>query len=170
MKKERLHGQDLLKAVLEKFDYRSETGKFLYKKAWGHKRVGDVAGHNHKGYRMLCLKDNNYYIHILVYLVENGFEAPDQIDHRDHNRSNNHISNLRACSCSENRGNVDLRKDNTSGYRGVYSNKRDQNWKAQITVNGKVIHLGSFTDILEAAATYEAAALKHFGKFYFKAS
>jgi len=164
----RLTGTDLLKAVLEKFDYKSETGVFLYKKPWGKKRIGDVAGCTSTiGYRVLWLKGYLYLIHILVYLVENGFEAKEDIDHRDLNRANNHISNLRACSHSDNCSNASLRKHNTSGYKGVSWRKHRQKWESYITVKGKKTKVGYHDDLLEAAKAADDARRLIQGEFYF---
>ena len=43
---------------------------------------------------------------------------------------------------------------NTSGYRGVSWNKAAAKWKACIGVNKKIIHLGYYTDKIEAAKQY----------------
>jgi len=172
MKKEKVEISDgeLLVRLNEQFTYRKETGEFLRKRAWGKHKVGDVAGYNNKSYRSLSINSNDYLIHRLVYLVEHGY-TPLEVDHINQIRNDNRIENLRGCdNYSQNQGNCSLRSDNTSGYRGVTWNEAAQKWKAQIMVNGITNRLGLFTDILEAAAAYEAAAIKHFGKFYFKAS
>lgn len=39
---------------------------------------------------------------------------------------------------------------NTSGYNGVYRNKRNGKWAAQITFKGKTYYLGSYSDIENA--------------------
>ena len=41
---------------------------------------------------------------------------------------------------------------NTSGYTGVYQNKRTGKWVAQITFKGKTYCLGTYEDIQEAVA------------------
>jgi len=42
------------------------------------------------------------------------------------------------------------RKDNSSGTRGVYFNKQANRWRANISANGKRVHLGDFDNIDEA--------------------
>lgn len=42
-------------------------------------------------------------------------------------------------------------KNNTSGIRGVYQNKRSQKWVAQITFKGRTYYLGSFENKEDAA-------------------
>lgn len=41
-------------------------------------------------------------------------------------------------------------RSNTSGYNGVYRNKRIGKWSAQITFQGKTYYLGSYSDIQDA--------------------
>jgi hypothetical protein len=38
-------------------------------------------------------------------------------------------------------------------------------WRAQIMLNGRLIHLGYFTDPVEAAKAYDEAARKYHGEF-----
>jgi len=101
------------------------------------------------------------YLHRLV------IDAPDgkNVDHIDGDRLNCTRANLRLASYSENARNGRLRKNNSSGRKGVYWHRRDKKWRAQIVLNGKNIHLGYFVSIEEAAAAYDAAALEFHGDF-----
>ena len=45
-----------------------------------------------------------------------------------------------------------------SKYVGVSWNKRDKKWKAEITINGKIKHLGYYHDEKEAARIYDEQA------------
>ena len=87
------------------------------------------------------------------------------VDHRDHDGLNNQRTNLRKASGTQNNQNARKRRDSTSGFKGVTWYKALNKWMAQIQNNGKKIHLGYFTDILDAARAYDAAALKYFGEF-----
>ena len=87
------------------------------------------------------------------------------VDHIDHCKSNNCKSNLRICSHSENGKNRSISKNNTSGITGVTWKKRDKRWEAQITVDNKIIHLGYFKTIEEAAKARKEAEIKYFGEF-----
>lgn len=84
-------------------------------------------------------------------------------DHLDRDGLNNRRSNLRAAR-GHNQANVALRKDNTSGFKGV-SVRKPGTWSAYIYVGGKQKRLGSFPDPFEAAKAYDRAALEAFGEF-----
>jgi hypothetical protein len=90
---------------------------------------------------------------------------PEFIDHIDRDPMNNRINNLRACSPNENRQNVGPQKRNTSGYKGVSWNKRDNLWQAMISINGTTKNLGSFNCKHEAAKAYNKAAKTHYKEF-----
>ena len=48
-----------------------------------------------------------------------------------------------------------IAKNNSSGVRGVYKNKRTDRWCAQITFQGKTKYLGSFETLQEARLARE---------------
>src|SRR3972149_1592949 len=66
---------------------------------------------------------------------------------------------------SKNRFNNKLEIRNTSGYKGVYWNKRRQKWLARVEINDKKISLGAFDNKLDAAKAYNIGAIKYFGEF-----
>lgn len=106
------------------------------------------------------------HMHRAVWEYYNG-PIPDgsTVDHADRDSLNNCLSNLRLATDSQQGQNRRLRSDNTSGYRGVSWNKQFSKWRARITVDGKVILLGDFTDPLEAALARDAAARIYHGEF-----
>ena len=56
-------------------------------------------------------------------------------------------------------------KNNSSGVRGVYWQKKQQKWCAQIMFKGKMIYLGSYKSIGEAKMARKRAEQKYFGEF-----
>ena len=52
----------------------------------------------------------------------------------------------------------------TSKFVGVCWDKQKHTWKSSITISGKHLHLGHYTDTREAAIAYDCAARKHRGK------
>ncbi|WP_236523018.1 HNH endonuclease, partial [Escherichia coli] len=79
-------------------------------------------------------------------------EIPDGmiVDHIDGNTSNNSIKNLRLASKAESSFNKGMFKNNTSGVKGVYWDKRNKKWMAYGTINGKMKNLGRYSSIEDA--------------------
>ena len=94
-----------------------------------------------------------------------GHPAGKLVDHRDGDGLNNRRGNLRVCTHTQNMRNSQKRCNNRSGFKGVYFHRHAKKWNALIQVDGKGLHLGSFTDPAAAARAYDAAALKHHGEF-----
>ena len=76
--------------------------------------------------------------------VKNGI---DVIDHIDGNKLNNSVDNLRITTSQGN-------DQNRTTIKGYCWNKRANKWKAHITLNGRLIHLGYFTTEQEARQAY----------------
>jgi len=88
-----------------------------------------------------------------------------EVDHEDHNGLNNQRYNLRKGTKTDNQHNAIVRKDNTSGFKGVNLDKDSGKWVARIQAGRKRIFLGHFTTSLEAAWAYDEAAREHHGEF-----
>jgi hypothetical protein len=86
-------------------------------------------------------------------------------DHINRNPLDNRSSNLRICSKAQNACNTEPYKTNRSGYVGVRWKTSNRKWVARINLAGKQIHIGYFTDLLEAAKAYDAKALELHGEF-----
>jgi len=90
------------------------------------------------------------------------------VDHIDGDTLNNQKYNLRVCQSHQNTANqVNLRSDNTTGYRGVvkYFYNNTKKWTAQLSNKGKVIRLGYFDSPEEAAKAFDKAAKETRGEF-----
>lgn len=103
-------------------------------------------------------KQAHFYIHRYLMAARKGI----QVDHINHNTLDNRKSNLRLVTAAQNAQNKNgARKDSTSGLRGVTWSERDKRWRAQITLNRKAIHLGSFKDKEEANRVVTEARAKY---------
>lgn len=87
------------------------------------------------------------------------------VDHVDMDKLNNRKYNLRVASKAENQRNVGIRKDNTSGFKGVSYEKSTGKYKAYIRLNGKMKNLGRFSCPIQASEAYDKAAKELFGDF-----
>jgi hypothetical protein len=114
---------------------------------------------NSRGYMQITLTGKCYRAHRLAWLYEYGVFPVADTDHIDQDKTNNRIVNLRAATRSENKQNVGLQRNNTSGYKGVVWAKHVSKWRAEIKLNRKLWHLGYFTDVVDATAAYAAAAI-----------
>lgn len=57
---------------------------------------------------------------------------------------------------------MNIRKDNTSGHKGVYWNKAAQKWEAKVFVLGRNIRLGMFINFEDAVAARKAGELEYY--------
>ena len=136
----------------ELFIYDGEDLIWKVKKA-GNIKIGSVAGSvDSYGYRVIRFDGKLYKAHRLIWLYRFGKFPNNQIDHIDQNRLNNKLNNLRDVTNQENQKNQSKSKNNTSGVTGVYLHKLTGKWVAQGMVDGKLLHLGFFTDKLDAIA------------------
>ena len=92
-------------------------------------------------------------------------ENKAEVDHIDHNRSNNCLSNLRWTTSAENSRNSVSRQNSTSKYKGVSFYMQRKKWHAQIKSNGRTKHIGYFNSEKEAAIAYNTYARDMFSEF-----
>ena len=149
--------------LCEILEYNPENGKFLYKlpRLRQKREVGTEAGTlRSDGYIRIKIDKKGYFAHRLAWFYVNK-EMPKTLDHINRIKNDNRIENLREVSCSENQQNVSLRKNNTSGFHGVYWNKRKNRWFGQIRLNKKKIFLGYFLNLEDAVAAANSARKKY---------
>ena len=106
-------------------------------------------------------------IHTLVAreFLQNTQNKP-YVDHCDGDKTNNHLSNLRYATRSQNGGNsCKTNLPRSSRFKGVTWHKRTSKWLVRIMIEGKHISLGYFSNELEAARAYDNAAKANFEEF-----
>ena len=144
--------------------YHKTTGRFYWRvNRKGGSNAGDLAGRISKsGYVEIRVDRRFYRAHRLAWVYVHGeFNQQLEIDHKNGNRSDNRILNLRLATARQNKENFPLKRTWTkSGLLGVCWNKRISRWKARICSNGKRINLGHFKTAEEAHLAYLTAKRK----------
>ncbi len=145
-----------------KFKYNPETGEVLLVDGGRWKRTFPVKAISSCGYYrsnvMLNGKKVALLIHRVAYQIYHNvlLESDQVIDHVDHNKLNNRISNLRATTREVNNRNLALRKGNKSGVSGVYQLPGGR-WRAQIRIKKINHHIGCYSTLEEAASARRKA-------------
>lgn len=165
--KERIRAKQTLLShgrLTQALSYDSATGVFRWKEV-RRGPVGRVAGHlNTNGHRQIKLDGLYWIAHRIAWFYVHGVWPENEIDHKDLNKDNNAIENLREATHVENCNNRKASpKTNKSGYKGV--SLQHGRWHAQIKRKGKCYHLGLYDDPAEAHAVYVAASQKFHGEF-----
>lgn len=153
--------------ALELFRYNYETG-VLY---WRWRVNSSVpktleAGRQRKssGYLDVKVHGRFYLVHRVVMLMCYGFYGEGlEVDHINHIRNDNRLCNLRFVTGSENSKNKSVSSRSTTGVTGVTGVTFDKNrnkYRAQIGVNRKLIYLGMFDTLEEAAEARRQADRK----------
>lgn len=126
---------------------------------------------NAGGYKFVSLVNNNgkrqnHLIHrlIAIQFIEN-LTNKLCIDHINNDRTDNNIKNLRWCTSGENKQNASVSKNNTSGTKGIYWNKKANKWHVQIMINDKHINIGLFENKEDAILARKEKANELFGEF-----
>jgi hypothetical protein len=154
------YNKKILEELKLKYWYWPDSGEFM-KDPYSSWPDTNQPRLNHNGYLIINYKGKMYFVHKLIYYFM-GFEIPDIVDHIDLNKINNSWVNLRAVDKRQNNTNQPRRKDNTSGYKGVYFHKSHNKWMARISHHNKMKFLGYATTPEEAAIIYnEAVPLYH---------
>ena len=152
----------------ELLHYDSETGEFRWRKRprnWARPSLSAGHSRSEEGYRCISIDRRLYRAHQLAWFYMMGRWCRPAIDHRDGDAGNNRWSNLRRATASQNNANRRRPRHNKSGHKGVSLCSKSGKWRATISRNGKITHLGRFETAQAAHAAYLAAARKLFGEF-----
>lgn len=153
-----------LRAVLE---YEPHTGLFIWRRrkktdpfnSWAGLRAG---AKRDLGYIVIRINYRLYRAHRLAWLYVHGRWPKGEVDHINGDPSDNRIANLRLATSGLQKSNARRRSDNTSGYKGVWWEKRRKHWVAEIRHKGQRHHLGAFVTAEDAyVARIEAANRLH---------
>jgi hypothetical protein len=152
----------------ELFDYQDGNLVWKVKKAQAVK-IGTIAGWANRDvhgqqYMNIEIDGTAYKLHRLVFMYHHGY-FPSRVDHIDGNRFNNHVENLREVTASQNAQNSKFRKNNTSGYKNVFFDKRNKKWRVLLRVNGVNKSFGYYDDLELADLVATEARDKFCGQY-----
>lgn len=108
-------------------------------------------------------KVSSYQESNVIWFLRTGIWELATIEHKDGNPSNNTLSNLRLSSHAENMRNTKIRKDNTTGAKGVY--RMRNNWQVRIEKDGKTYVAGTFKSLETAKIIRKLAEQRFHGEF-----
>lgn len=153
MAKDDLTAQQLRDAL----DYNPETGLFHWRTRQRGSNIGMSAGcSNAAGYTVIRIAGELYFAHRLAWLYSHC-EWPVLIDHKNGARSDNRLANLRLGTARSN-GENQRKGYGRTGLLGVTA--RRGKWRAQITVDGRNVYLGTYITPEAAHEAYLAAKRK----------
>lgn len=141
--------------------FNTDRGYRVFHSNYAGKDAGGLAN----GYLMVRMGCYGYArVHRVIIAMTQG-AWPEMVDHINGDTVDNRLSNLRACTKSENCKNRKMNASNRSGFKGVSRKPSVRRWQARIQVDGKQIHLGMFDTPDLAHAAYAAASKQHHGAF-----
>lgn len=149
--------------------YDPETGIFTWRvRRGGTANAGTIAGSpDAEGYLRIKLFRTLHSAHWLAWFYVYGVWPKEELDHEDRVRTNNRLLNLREATQVQQTMNTGLRKDNTSGVKGVNRHSQSGRWHARIGIPGakKSKSLGVHACFGRAVMSYRRAAEEFFGEF-----
>ena len=144
--------QDELKRML---DYDESTGEFR----WIGRNCKLAGSKDSNGYLLIQVLGKKYAAHILAWLYVYGYFTK-LLDHIIMIRDDNRIVNLREASRSLNALNsLKPKKNNKSGFLGVYLHNVNKVYCTRLKVNGISKFLGCYETPEEAREVYLKAKL-----------
>lgn len=132
---------------------RSDIQATKYKKG---DKAGGIGAH---GRMKVRISGNTIYFHRIVWAMTYGFWPQVKIDHINNNPLDNRPSNLRLASDYHNVFNSVVRKDSTSGLKGVSFDRQSNSWRVQVSAFKRRRCLNGF---LTKELAYDFACLLRF--------
>jgi len=161
--------------IKRKLRYDAETGEFTWKKVepvrvgdklyntkFAGKTAGKIVPQDIKlkaGYVEIHVAGSMLRGHRLAWWFHYGEWPTGELNHINHNRSDNRITNLELVDRNTQNKSASLRKDNTSRICGVRLDGGGK-WVADIQANKKRYRLGTFDNLFDAVCARRSAELK----------
>ena len=138
------------------------------------KSLASLSWHAHKGkgeYYYACHREGSgdrerLWLHneVMETMLGRRVDADELVDHINRDKLDCRRCNLRIATRSQNEANKAKGSRGASKYKGVTRTKGGK-WKAEMTVDGIRLYLGTFDDEKNAARAYNEAAVENFGEY-----
>ena len=150
-----------LKYFKKEIDARKWNAKWSDKKAFTYKTKDYRSKHVRIANKEGSIFGKRYLTHRIIWLHYYGCWPKDQIDHINHDPTDNRIINLRDVTASENQRNRTLQKNNKVGHSGIYWDKESKKYRAQIHNGKHCKNLGNYDNLEEAIKARELANINY---------
>ncbi len=154
----------LTQAELQRqFEYNPETGELIRRNRNPKRKVsGTLVYKNNGTYAVLSIAVNKkfYLVHRIIWLYMTG-SWPDEIDHINHDATDNRWDNLRNVDHATNKRNCKKYENNSTGVTGVHLDKSNGRYRASISAGGRSVNLYSGLDFDEAVRLRKQAEKDH---------
>lgn len=117
-----------------------------------------------RGYVQAGILGHRLAAHRVIWAFVTGAWPSDEVDHINHVKSDNRLTNLRAATRAQNQHNRKPRKS-SANLKGVSLHRRSGLWRARISVNKTELCLGYFKTPSLAHEAYCAASKSLHGDF-----
>lgn len=119
--------------------------------------IREIVPNTPHGYGIVRFKGQLYKAHRIIWVLVTGADPGNmEIDHIDRNTRNNAWHNLRLATSEQQALNRKVRRDSTTGLRGVINTGKG--YQAKIQRKGIRAHLGTFASAEAASFAYREAA------------
>ena len=156
-----------LDELRDRLDYDPETGVFTHKKNNRHGCAGKVAGCAFHGYVLIGICGKHYLAHRLAWFYVHGAWPQNLIDHKNGNKADNRLINLREATHSQNLCNA---RGRHSSRKGVYWDRARSKWKVTVGINNSTKNIGRYDRFCTAVKARAEAEKKIHGEFTQSAS
>jgi HNH endonuclease len=143
------------------FDIYPNRGEVVSRKNHFNAHNGEVIKtKSSRGYLQMGIDGNTQRQHRVIYELYHAIKLNpnQQINHINHNRADNRISNLELVTGNQNQQWRKKTKRNKSGWKGVQVESGKDTFRAAITFRGKPMNLGRFHSKRAAAFAYNLKA------------
>jgi hypothetical protein len=159
------------KRLREVLHYDPSTGHFTWlvtnsNRAVAGSRAGTLkTAARNLVYRQIRIDRRGYRANRLAWFYVHGEWPSALVDHINTDGLDDRIENLREATHGQNQHNSRKPGNNTSGFKGVWLDKRRDRWVAEVWFKDQKHFVGQFATPEQAAAARDAVARKLHGKF-----